>query len=151
MAVRQQKSEQTTLTKIASAGSIIKSPVTASVSAIDSSQDKSHAPSTNLGTATELAQPQDASITPSSSQTSLNNSRSSIGAVTGSSSPNASESSHHWHAVHVGTVVSETEVPKAWASKFLEAERVRQEIFVGSMALVFVVTMIGIVGIGWWR
>jgi hypothetical protein len=153
MADHRQESKQTTLTTTVRAGSISESSATASMSIVDSRQDDSLISSTSIGTATitGTAQPQDATTTPSSSQVLSNSSISSIGASTGSLPPKTSISGHQWHPTKVGTVVSETEIPEAWGPKFLDAERARQERFLGGMALIFVVTILGIVGIGWWR
>jgi hypothetical protein len=63
----------------------------------------------------------------------------------------SSTSSRIWHVTRVGTVVTESEIPNAWAPKSLDVERVQQATFLGCVGLVFVVTMIGIIGIGWLR
>lgn len=74
-----------------------------------------------------------------------------VDAIESSANPAPPKASHQGHDRNVGTVVSEADVPKEWGPKFLDVEKARADRFMGYMVLVFVVTMVGIIGIGWWR
>jgi hypothetical protein len=90
-----------------------------------------------------LAQP--LGISPNVSKTSLHSSAPTTSYL------RSSTSSRQWHITQVGTVVAESEIPDAWSPNSLGKERVRQARFLGYVGLVCVVTMIGIIGIGWLR
>jgi hypothetical protein len=117
-------------------------------------QDESFRPYTTLVIAviTNAAQIQQQTSSPDPSpfslpQLSSNASITSVATST-SSSPTLSASSKHWHITQIGTVVSESETPKAWAPKFLDVEKVQLNVFLGCVALLFIVTIIGIIGTG---
>ncbi|KAH5372649.1 hypothetical protein HBI49_064870 [Parastagonospora nodorum] len=59
--------------------------------------------------------------------------------------------SHIWHPTRVGTVVAESEIPDAWAAKNLDKTKQMNELFIGCMSLVFVLTLAGIIGVGCWE
>jgi hypothetical protein len=132
--------------------SITQSTSTLSTSSFSSNQDESFRPYTTLliVVITNAAQVQHHSSTSSPSQPSqlLSNASITTVATTTSSARTLSTSSKQWHITQVGTVVSGSEIPKAWAPKFLDVEKAKLDIFLGCAALVFVVTIVGIVGSG---
>jgi hypothetical protein len=48
-------------------------------------------------------------------------------------------------------VPSESDVPEKWAPVYLDGEKDRQFRFLGGMTLVCVLTVVGMIAIGWWR
>jgi hypothetical protein len=115
-------------------------------------QDKSSRPYTTLIiiVVTNAAQIQQQTPSPNPSQPPHLSSNASITSVaTSTSSPQTPFlSTKHWHITQIGTVVSESEIPKAWAPKFLDVEKAQLNVFLGCAALLFIVTIVGIVGTG---
>lgn len=90
-------------------------------------------------------------FTTPSSQTALTSIEALINAIESSMKPASPKASHQGHIGNVGTVVSEADVPKEWGPKFLDVERAQANKFMGYMVLIFAATMVGIIGIGWWK
>jgi hypothetical protein len=64
---------------------------------------------------------------------------------------NAPASSSHKSLASSPHVPSESDIPEKWAAVYLDGERDRQFRFLGGMTMVCVLTVVGIVAIGWWQ
>jgi hypothetical protein len=128
------------------------SPVSTRVAVQHNQDEVSHLYSTSA-TATSvdsiLSQITDSSTL--SSQIASTSSEARTHAIKSSVDPAPPKASHQGHVGNVGTVVSEADVPKEWGPKFLDVEKAQADRFMGYMVLIFAVTMVGIIGIGWWK
>jgi hypothetical protein len=144
MASHQQKRDLSKTARQPRAGTMTAASSTASTSIVGSSQVDSVLPYTTFVTATltdsiPLQQPTSTPALSHSLQLSSN------------SSLHASASSSHKSSASIHHVPSEADVPEKWGPKDLDVEKHRQYKFMGGIALICVITVVGIIGIGWWR
>jgi hypothetical protein len=94
---------------------------------------------------------QDPTSLPISSQSLRVSTTTSVESSSTAPSVKPSSSSYLWHPTQVGTVLSETGVPYEWGPKDLETDKRRAQIFVSCISLIFVFTLMIIIGEGCWR